>query len=459
MSTSRTSTWPAGRCARRSAPARLDDAVAVETASQILEGLAHAHAQGIVHRDVKPSNVLLADGPEISVRLLDFGLAQIEEAETLTAVGDVPGTLAYISPERLEGASGTAGGRRLGGRRRALGVARRVPPVLDVLAARDREGDRGRRAAARTPCGPICRRRSGRRRPRARRRSGPAAERLASSRQRAPRHAHDAPEAGKDALRSAARRRTVRLKVPAMAPRLAALAGSPRSPRPPGATLLPFYPGELRGGARRAGCGARVRPATRSGCRRARGADLPPRQRLARPRSCSTPRSPRVWVALMWKEPLGGLLFALGPLLAPIGALGLLPLAVQGLKTPWRRALQTAVGVLVAAVVAGLRQSPLPFTGAAPPLGLGIAESNRPTVVAGALWRALQAQSGRRNRGARARRRRSRDPVRPRARPLGDRRARRRDDRANAPARAHRCRAATRARRLGHLCGADAAAL
>ena len=81
----------------------LRDGQAVEAAAQILDGLAHAHAQGIVHRDVKPSNVLLAGDEGISVRLLDFGLAQFDEAETLTAVGDVPGTLAYISPERLRG--------------------------------------------------------------------------------------------------------------------------------------------------------------------------------------------------------------------------------------------------------------------------------------------------------------------------------------------------------------------
>ena len=61
------------------------------------------HNRGIVHRDVKPSNVLLADGDRVSVRLLDFGLARMAEEETLTAAGDVPGTLAYISPERLSG--------------------------------------------------------------------------------------------------------------------------------------------------------------------------------------------------------------------------------------------------------------------------------------------------------------------------------------------------------------------
>ena len=81
----------------------LRDGQAIEAAAQILDGLAHAHSRGIVHRDVKPSNVLLAEDDGISVRLLDFGLAQFDEAETLTAVGDVPGTLAYISPERLRG--------------------------------------------------------------------------------------------------------------------------------------------------------------------------------------------------------------------------------------------------------------------------------------------------------------------------------------------------------------------
>ncbi|MGH3033365.1 MAG: serine/threonine-protein kinase, partial [Gaiellaceae bacterium] len=85
----------------------LADATAVEAASQVLEALAHAHAKGVVHRDVKPANIMLEEGDEVSVRLLDFGLAQIDETETLTAVGDVPGTLGYIAPERLAGREAT----------------------------------------------------------------------------------------------------------------------------------------------------------------------------------------------------------------------------------------------------------------------------------------------------------------------------------------------------------------
>src|SRR5436309_12279879 len=85
----------------------LPDAAAIEACAQVCEGLAHAHAAGILHRDVKPSNVLLADGDDVSARLLDFGLARMTESETLTAQGDVPGTLAYIAPERLAGDDAT----------------------------------------------------------------------------------------------------------------------------------------------------------------------------------------------------------------------------------------------------------------------------------------------------------------------------------------------------------------
>src|SRR5688572_31202183 len=100
--------YVAGRTLRQALRhGELDDAAAVEAAAQVLEALAHAHGKGVVHRDVKPANVMLEDSEDVSVRVLDFGLAQLEEADTLTAVGDVPGTLAYIAPERLAGREAT----------------------------------------------------------------------------------------------------------------------------------------------------------------------------------------------------------------------------------------------------------------------------------------------------------------------------------------------------------------
>ena len=100
--------YVAGRTVREAMRADdLSDEDVVEIAAQMLDALAHAHRAGIVHRDVKPSNILLEDRDEIAARLLDFGLAQFDGADTLTAVGDVPGTLAYIAPERLAGAEAT----------------------------------------------------------------------------------------------------------------------------------------------------------------------------------------------------------------------------------------------------------------------------------------------------------------------------------------------------------------
>lgn len=74
---------------------------------EVARGLAALHAEGILHRDVKPSNILIAsDG---SVKITDFGIARdVYERHRLTAPGDLLGTLGFAAPEQLEGAGGDA---------------------------------------------------------------------------------------------------------------------------------------------------------------------------------------------------------------------------------------------------------------------------------------------------------------------------------------------------------------
>jgi hypothetical protein len=90
--------------------------------------------------------------------------------------------------------------------------------------------------------------------------------------------------------------------------------------------------------------------------------------------------------AINWRDARTGLLLALGPLVAPVAALPLLPLAAQVAHGRARRGLQVFAAVLLAAVVAGLRRVPLPFDGSTPPLGLGLAGSTHPLAVAGVVW-------------------------------------------------------------------------
>jgi len=67
----------------------------------VLKGLAYAHSKGVVHRDIKPDNILLSS--EGQVKITDFGLATLEDAPKLTRQGQIIGTPAYLPPEGVTG--------------------------------------------------------------------------------------------------------------------------------------------------------------------------------------------------------------------------------------------------------------------------------------------------------------------------------------------------------------------
>jgi eukaryotic-like serine/threonine-protein kinase len=72
----------------------------------LCDALEHAHARGVIHRDVKPGNVMVLAEPAAGAgfaKLTDFGIAQLATGDSLTATGDVVGTLAYMAPEQAEG--------------------------------------------------------------------------------------------------------------------------------------------------------------------------------------------------------------------------------------------------------------------------------------------------------------------------------------------------------------------
>jgi len=85
---------------------KLEPVEVVDLALQICGGLEHAHAAGLVHRDIKPQNLLLrADG---TLKIADFGIARAAESTRLTQIGSVLGTAAYLSPEQALGEEVTA---------------------------------------------------------------------------------------------------------------------------------------------------------------------------------------------------------------------------------------------------------------------------------------------------------------------------------------------------------------
>ena len=379
----------------------LADAEAVEIAAQVLDGLAHAHRRGIVHRDVKPSNVLVEESEELSIRVLDFGLAQFDEADTLTAVGDVPGTLAYISPERLSGEEATERSdiwavgvilwEALAGSHPFWGVP--LPQVASTitsgappLSARRPDLPRRLLAAVDAALAVDASKR-------------PSATRLAAEL----REAYVArPSQRREPRRSTARRTTARRSRPA--PRVRRTAPAvPLARRLPsaglaavatlvGGSLLPFWPPALLALVALAAGAATLR-SPRLGLAIALAAPVFPLANVAQAAALVYGVLALAWLAVSWREPRTGLAFCAGPLLAAVGLLALLPLAVQVVPQTWRRALHAAVGVVAAAAVAGLAGHPLPLTDVA--VGdLGVAGTERPTDVLHALGTVLSGSPG-----------------------------------------------------------------
>src|SRR5918995_1752190 len=266
----------------------LDDAAVLEVAAQILDGLAHAHRHGIVHRDVKPTNVLVADSGEILVKLLDFGLAQFAEAETLTAAGDVPGTLAYISPERLAGEEASFAADVW-----AVGVL-----LWEALAGYH------------------------------------------------PFWSSSPVETGAAA---------------------ALFTGAT-------AALIPFYPeGWFWGLAAFAAGLAALRP--RLGLAFALGAAVLPLGNVSLGLAIAYCLAALAWIVATWRRPEEGLFFVAGPLLAPLGATALVPLAFLQVRSAVWRGVHGTLAVLLAGTVAGLSGSTLPLSGrGGPELGVGGSE-------------------------------------------------------------------------------------
>ena len=86
-------------------------AQAADLALELCAGVQACHANGVIHRDLKPDNVFLVKaqtGPGLEVKIIDFGLAKGQHAQRLTRAGIVPGTIRFFSPEQAAGEEATS---------------------------------------------------------------------------------------------------------------------------------------------------------------------------------------------------------------------------------------------------------------------------------------------------------------------------------------------------------------
>jgi hypothetical protein len=383
----------------------LTDREALEIAAQVLEGLAHAHGLGIVHRDVKPSNVLVQTGSPTSARLLDFGLAQFDEADTLTAVGDVPGTLAYIPPERLHGdvastrsdvwAVGVMLWEALAGRHPFWGVP--MPQVAAAIEAgapplHTERPDLPPRVAAAVDSALAD---EPRKRPSAAElarelREGYVAARPTRSRPSGSKRRSSPKLRQKLRLepRSTPRPKIVSTAPPALKAASAALIGVTAAA---GTLLLPFWPPRLAV-VLAAIAGALALRWPRLGLAVALLMPVLPLGNVARGAALCWLALVVGWLALSWRRPHVGVAFAAGTLLALVGLVALVPLAVQPVRGSVLRGLHAAVAVLAATLVAGLRGLPLPLSGST--VGnLGIDGAEQPGDVLHAVMGLLGANT------------------------------------------------------------------
>ena len=355
----------------------LNDQGAVEAAAQVLEALAFAHARGVVHRDVKPSNVLVADEEHVSVRLFDFGLAQLADSETLTAVGDVPGTLAYISPERLLG--------------------QQAGPPADVWAAgvllwESLVGHHPFWRESPLETGEVIKTGA----PSLREARPDLPERLIEAVDGAlsvdPARRPSAASLSRG-LRTVWEERAPRPRpAPRLRPRLEPRAVLRRGETPALAALvagwsaaaLPFYPAAwpLLLAALAAGLAAWR---SRLGLGFALAVPVFPLGNVSLGLALAYAALALCWLALTWGDARRGLLFGTGIILGPIGLLGLVPLVALRGRGAVRQAAQALAAVLLAGVVAGVHGSGVPFSGGRSP-SLGIAGNDHPVFVLHAAW-------------------------------------------------------------------------